>query len=568
MRKDVSEYFEKQLRLAWEASNPGRAISNRAKSGTSAGVAINPGDPSRILNVSGSGSESGSGFSSAQALLVMPDQLNLNLLRGEVRKNRTPLIFIESYARSSRLPFHKKRLIYEFSAQRHFAVECAEAGHPVLYLAGEETAASHTKRLLDGYSNICITWIQPADRDTRKELEPVQAVFPGRTRILPNPFFMADPREWTARIREGYRMEFFYREMRKMTGYLMDGGKPEGGEWNYDKMNRESLPEGHPEPEIPGFDPDNITAEVTAMVESRFSHHFGSSEGFDLAVTREQALLLADRFFTERLNGFGPYEDAMASGKPTLFHSVLSVYMNNGLLLPGELCDRAEAEYRKGNAPLNSVEGYIRQIIGWREYIRVYYEAMMPEVREANAFGFKNRLPQFFWDGETKMKCVTEAVQQVIRTGYSHHIQRLMVLSNISNLTETNPHDLFEWFWFAYIDAWEWVVLPNVLGMSTFADGGVLASKPYVSGGNYINKMSDYCSGCSYSISKKEGEDACPFNYLYWNFVNRQREAFSESGRVSFMVNTYDKFDPAKKAAITKSSNSFIDGLKRYAADF
>ncbi|TVQ09654.1 MAG: cryptochrome/photolyase family protein [Balneolaceae bacterium] len=499
-----------------------------------------------------------------QALLVIHDQLNSGLFPDDVIQNKPLLIFVESYGQSREHPYHKKKLVYQFASQRHFAIECADAGYPVLYLTGDEHYNDRIGQLLREYPDLSITWMQPLEWDTRKRLEAVNADYPDRTRVLANPFFMAKPEEWTDKIRDGYRMEFFYREMRKTTGYLMDEGRPAGGEWNYDKSNREKLPEGHNVPEIAACEPDDITQEVIGWVADSFAGHFGETDGFNLAVTRSEALQLADSFFKERLNEFGPYEDAMARGKPTLFHSVLSVYMNNGLLLPGELCDRAEAAYIEGQAPLNSVEGYIRQIIGWREYIRLYYEAMMPDVRSANAFGFSNKLPRFFWDADTKMNCVSEAVGQVIRNGYSHHIQRLMILSNIGNLTETDPHAIFEWFLYAYVDASEWVVLPNVLGMSTFADGGVLASKPYVSGGNYINKMGDYCKDCSYSISKKEGEGACPFNYLYWNFVDKQRDAFKENGRVSFMVNTWEKFDPAKKEAISKSSDQFINELPRY----
>lgn len=506
------------------------------------------------------------------AFLVIGDQLNMSVFPDEVIRKKPLILFTESYGQAREHPYHKKKLVFQFACQRHFAVECANAGFPVCYLTGlergDERGDDHCeeriRKFLDEYPALNVAWMQPAEWDTRKRLETLHNDAPGRTRILENPFFLATPGEWTGRIRDGYRMEYFYREMRKKTGYLMDGEHPEGGEWNYDKQNREKLPEGYPVPEIPACEPDDITREVIEWVSTSFADHFGETDGFDLAVTRNQALDQADHFFKKRLKDFGPYEDAMATGKPALFHSVLSVYMNNGLLLPGELCDRAEAAYRKGEVPLNSAEGYIRQIIGWREYIRVYYEAMMPDVRKVNAFGFKGKLPRFFWDADTRMNCVSEAVGHVIKTGYSHHIQRLMVLSNISNLTETDPRELNEWFGYAYVDAWEWVVLPNVLGMATFADGGVLASKPYVSGGNYINKMGDYCRDCSYSISKKEGEGACPFNYLYWNFVNNQRDAFTENGRVSFMVNTWEKFDPDKKDAITQSSRRFIDELPRY----
>lgn len=237
--------------------------------------------------------------------------------------------------------------------------------------------------------------------------------------------------------------------------------------------------------------------------------------------------------------------------------------LNNGLLLPGEVCETALQAYKQGKVRLNSVEGFIRQIIGWREFVRIYYEAMMPDVREANYFDFDRGLPEIYWSGETKMQCMNECLRPVIKDGYSHHIPRLMVLSNFSNLTETDPRELNRWFWLAYVDAYEWVVLPNVLGMSTFADGGVLASKPYVAGGNYINKMSNYCSSCAYNQKEKYGETACPFNYLYWNFIDQQRDTFLENGRANFMVNMFDKKSEEERKGIRESSLKFIEELNR-----
>ena len=377
-------------------------------------------------------------------------------------------------------------------------------------------------------------------------------------------FFIADAEEWKEKIEPGYRMEYFYRDMRRKTGYLMNDEDPEGGEWNYDDQNREKLPKDIEIPDIDGFEADEVTREVMEMVEEYFPDHFGRLENFPYAVTRKQALKLLDQFISDRLDEFGPYEDALKAGNHTLFHSRLSLYLNNGLLLPREVCDAAVEAYNEGDVRLNSVEGFIRQIIGWREYIRIYYEAMMPDIREANHFGFTEKLPEMYWSGKTDMKCMEECLKPVLDEVWSHHIPRLMVLSNFSNLTETDPRELNRWFHLAYADAYEWVELPNVLGMSTFADGGVLASKPYVSSGNYINKMSDYCKKCSYSITKKTGEKACPFNYLYWNFVDKQRDTFNDSGRVNFMVNMFDnKKSDDEKEAIRESTKNFLEQLER-----
>ncbi|MCH8524106.1 MAG: cryptochrome/photolyase family protein, partial [Balneolales bacterium] len=341
-------------------------------------------------------------------------------------------------------------------------------------------------------------------------------------------------------------------------------GQPTGGDWNYDKDNRKSLPKKISLPTFPKINSDAITQEIINSVAQKYADHFGSAENFTMAVTRQDATRLADHFFEQGLPDFGPYEDAMAKGEAYVFHSGLSTYMNVGLIEPLDLCKRAEQAWYDGHAPLNSVEGFIRQIIGWREFVRVYYEAMMPDVRKANALSFKRGLPAVYWTASSWMACMDDIVGSVQELGWSHHIPRLMVLSNFSNLTESDPYQLYLWFWYGYSDAHDWVVLPNVLGMSTFADGGVLASKPYVSGGNYINKMSNYCNSCRYKIKEKTGPEACPFNYLYWNFVDNHRDVFNENGRVSFMVNMFDKRKPEDKQAIKDSAKTFIDALPRW----
>ncbi|MFN1835180.1 cryptochrome/photolyase family protein [Balneola sp. MJW-20] len=497
-----------------------------------------------------------------RAVFVLHDQLNLEAFPSWVRDEKPLLIFVESQKKGRSLPYHKKKLIYLLSSMRHFAVECAEAGYPVLYHSGKEHYDEELSGMLHK-TDLILTYMCPSEWDSRERLRSLTDKFDGRVKEIPNRFFLADADEYKEKVADGWLMEYFYREMRKKTGYLMENGEPAGGEWNYDEDNREKLPKDHPIPEIAKTTPDEITKEVVDMINDHFSDHFGSSEDFHYAVTRRQALYRLNEFIEDRLDEFGPYEDAMALGEYDLFHSHLSLYLNNGLILPREVCDRAQQAYDQGEARINSVEGLIRQIIGWREYIRVYYEAMMPEVRNANHFGFENGLPEIYWSGETKMKCMNECLKPVIERGYSHHIPRLMVLSNFSNLTETDPRELNRWFHLAYVDAYEWVVLPNVLGMSTFADGGVLASKPYVSSGNYINKMSNYCRSCEYSITKKTGENACPFNYLYWNFIDKQRETFSQNGRSNFMVNMFDKKKEEDKQAIWESSEHFLSGLKR-----
>lgn len=498
-----------------------------------------------------------------KAIYFLHDQLNLSVWPKSLIDEKPLLIFIESRKKGIELPHHKKKAVYVLSSMRHFALKCHELGFDVLY----HSTAAHFDRglstILDEFEGT-ISFMTPSEWDSRERLRDVVNRYPERVHEIPNQFFIAESEEWKKKIEPGYRMEYFYREMRRRTGYLMDGDQPVGGEWNYDDLNRESLPDRPSIPNIMTFEADSITKEVMEMVDEYFPNSFGSSKNFNYAVHRADALKLLDQFIEERLDLFGPYEDALKTGDSKLYHSQLSLYLNNGLLLPQELCERAINAYMEGKARLNSAEGFIRQIIGWREYVRIYYEATMPKIRETNHFGFTGKLPEMYWTGNTGMKCMEESIRPVIEDGYSHHIQRLMVLSNFSNLTETDPRELNHWFWLAYVDAYEWVVLPNVLGMSTFADGGILASKPYVSSGNYINKMSDYCKNCGYSVTEKTGDKACPFNYLYWNFVDKQRDTYNESGRVSFMVKMFDnkKTDEEKKA-IQISSDKFLNELRR-----
>ncbi len=499
--------------------------------------------------------------SSDRALFILHDQLNLATFPKELLDRKPLLIFVESLAYATAIPHHKQKLVYMLSAQRHFAINCYQKGFLVFNLFTEEFYADALAEFLACYPNIELTYMQPSEWDTRSQMATLANEFGNRIKALPNQFFIADAEKFKPKIKKGYRLETFYRELRKQTGYLMQEGKPVGGNWNYDKENRKALPKQTIIPQIPEIKPDPITQEVIELVQKYLPNTFGKLDKFIYAVTRDRALELAQQFIETRLSRFGAYEDAIKVGEPFLFHSVLSIYLNNGLLLPQEICEMAIAAYKKNLAPLNSVEGFVRQILGWREYIRVYYEAKMPDVRESNYFGFDNKLPQLYWDANTDLLCLKDAITQVLNYGYSHHIQRLMVLSNFSNLINTDPRHLNRWFWLAYVDAYEWVELPNVLGMSTFADGGILASKPYVSGGNYINKMSNSCSQCKYNVKEKTGETACPFNYLYWNFVDKHRESFTENGRVSLMVNAYDKKAENERQEIHQSAIKFINEI-------
>ncbi|RNC84814.1 MAG: cryptochrome/photolyase family protein [Balneola sp.] len=499
----------------------------------------------------------------SKAVFILHDQLNIDAWPEWVREEKPLLIFIESKAKGSSLPYHKKKLVYLLSSMRHFALEQCSEGYPVCYHSTPGHYDDGLRELLGGSMDLKISYMTPSEWETRQRIKSISEEFPERLTEVPNTFFLADADKYKEKIRPGSRMEYFYRDMRRQTGYLMNGEEPEGGSWNYDDQNREKLPKGISISERMTTKLDVITKEVIELVRHEFDNHFGEIESFGYAVTRLYALHRLNEFIEKCLDNFGPYEDAMSNGEPVIFHSHLSMYLNNGLLLPEEVCDAVIKAYKEGKARLNSAEGFIRQVIGWREFVRVYYEATMPEARDFNYFEFDEKLPELFWTADTKMNCMKECVSPVIEQGYSHHIPRLMVLSNFSKLTKTDPGDLNEWFWFAYVDAYEWVVLPNVLGMSTFADGGILASKPYVAGGNYINKMSDYCKNCAYKVKQKTGEEACPFNYLYWNFIDEQRETFVQNGRANFMVNLYEKKSEDEKKAIREDSEKFLSTLKR-----
>jgi deoxyribodipyrimidine photolyase-related protein len=370
----------------------------------------------------------------------------------------------------------------------------------------------------------------------------------------------ADFETWAA-TRKELTMEWFYRAMRVRTGLLMDGAKPAGDRWNFDKENRKPAKADLLMPRPLSFPPDAITAEVLALVADRFADHPGSLDDFDYAVTAVDAARQADAFFTHALPQFGDYEDAMLTGERFLWHSILSPYINSGLLDPLDLCRRAEAEYRAGRAPLNSVEGYVRQILGWREYMRGTYWREGPTYVDRNFLNHHRPLPAFYWTGETDMHCLAEAIGQTLATAHAHHIQRLMVTGNFALLIGADPKAVHEWYLEVYVDAYEWVELPNTLGMSQFGDGGLLGSKPYISSGAYIDRMSDYCRHCRYDVKQRTGPDACPFNALYWDFLARHRDKLGENRRLAMPYRTWDKQSEEARVATLAQAAGFLAGL-------
>ena len=501
---------------------------------------------------------------------ILGDQLTRTLasLRGRT-KDDTVILMMEVWDEATYVKHHKQKIALIFSAMRHFAAELEDAGWTVDYvkLTDEGNSGSFTgevARAVERHDPRAIYIVEAGEWRVQQAIEQWPDKFACDVEILPDDRFIcsiAEFRDW-ADGREHLTMEHFYREMRRKTGLLMtDQGKPVGGDWNYDKQNRES-PDGDMDPPSrPTFAPDEITQECIDLVEDKFGDHFGSLESFGWPVTSDQAHKAADAFFAERVEKFGPYQDAMVCGQDDLYHSMLSTSINLGLLDPLELCRRAQKAYEDDNAPLNSVEGFIRQIIGWREYVRGFYWYFMPDLESRNALNAQRGLPEFYWTGETDMRCLSDCIRSTRDNAHAHHIQRLMVLGNFALLAGINPREVQDWYLVVYADAYEWVELPNVNAMILYADGGKLATKPYAASGNYINKMSDYCKKCRYSVSKKTGEDACPFNPLYWHFMDRHRDRLEKNHRIGRIYATWDRMDAEKRKDYLQSAEKFLDSL-------
>ena len=371
----------------------------------------------------------------------------------------------------------------------------------------------------------------------------------------------ADFADWAARQTGRLTMEWFYREMRTRYGLLLDGKKPAGGRWNFDKQNRKPAAADLLMPRPLAFAPDAITREVLELVAARFPGHPGSLDGFDWAVSAADAEAQAGYFFAHALPQFGDYEDAMLTGERHLWHSILSPYLNSGLLDPLDLCRRAEAEYRAGRAPLNSVEGYVRQILGWREYMRGIYWREGPDYVNRNFLRHTRNLPSWYWTGETDLHCLRESIGQTLATAHAHHIQRLMVTGNFALLIGADPLQVQQWYLEVYIDAYEWVEAPNTLGMSQFGDGGLLGTKPYVSSGAYIDRMSDYCRHCRYDVKQRLGPDACPFNALYWDFFARHEGKLGDNPRLRGPYRTWRLQSADAQEATRAQAAAFLGDL-------
>jgi len=361
-----------------------------------------------------------------------------------------------------------------------------------------------------------------------------------------------------AKGRKQLRLEYFYRELRKKNGILMAGKDPVGGQWNFDADNRGSFGKTGPSdvPPPKRFAPDAITQSVIDLVNTQLPDNPGHLDSFGWPVTRAQGLEVLDAFITHRLPLFGRYQDAMWSGEVWLYHSHISSALNLKLINPREVVAAAEKAYHDGHAPLEAVEGFIRQVLGWREYVRGIYWTQMPDYAERNALNAQQPLPAFFWSGDTDMACLKDAISQTLAHGYAHHIQRLMVTGLYTLMYGVMPRAVHEWYLGVYVDAIEWVELPNTIGMSQFADGGVMASKPYVASGKYIDRMSNYCKDCRYNPAESVGETACPFTTLYWDFLNTHADTLAKNPRMLMQLKNLNRLDTDARARIAAQANA------------
>ncbi|WP_236715559.1 cryptochrome/photolyase family protein [Pseudomonas sp. BMS12] len=498
--------------------------------------------------------------------MLLGDQLSFDLsLFDALDPAQDALLMAEVMDEATYVAHHPQKIALIFSAMRHFAQALGERGWRVIYVRLDDAgnSGSLTGELLRWAERLGVEQVHLTECGEWRLQEALNQC--GRPLVWhEDRRFLCSRQRFAAWAsgRRQLRMENFYRDMRKRTGLLMAfDGSPVGGTWNLDEDNRKSLPKGLRGPFAARFATDELTREVLQLVEQRFAGHYGSLEGFDYPVTHAEAQALWQHFLDFGLAAFGDYQDAMAQGEPYLFHARISAALNIGLLDVRQLCADVEQAYREGRAPLNAAEGFIRQLIGWREYVRGIYWLRMPEYAELNAFGNRRALPEFYWNGETSMRCMAQAIGQSLELGYAHHIQRLMVTGNFALLAGIAPKAICEWYLAIYLDAFDWVELPNTLGMVMHADGGYLGSKPYCASGRYIQRMSDYCGDCAYRVDQAVGEQACPFNALYWHFLRRHRDRLGSNPRLAMVYRNLERMDEDRREALWQRGEDLLARL-------
>jgi len=485
-------------------------------------------------------------MSTRNLVLVLGDQLHAQAaVWDDFDPQRDAVWMAEVASEATHVWSHQTRIAFFLAAMRHFRDQLRRRGFTVHYRRLDESRnrgdfASELAAAVDQLRPERLRLVQPGEWRVDQLFRQTAQRLGVDVEVLPDRHFLCTPDEFAqhARGRRQLRLEYFYREMRRRTGTLMDGAKPTGGAWNYDAENRSAFGKSGPAslPAPVRFRPDATTREVLQLVARRFAGHPGQLDRFDWPVTAVQARRALDDFLQHRLPHFGQYQDAMWTGQPYLYHARLSAAMNVKLLDPRDVIEGAEAAYRAGHVPLAAAEGFIRQVLGWREYVRGVYWLFMPEYQERNALGAQLPLPGFYWTGQTRMNCLREVIAQTLQYGYAHHIQRLMITGLFALLLGVQPQAVHEWYLAVYVDAVEWVELPNTLGMSQFADGGVMASKPYAASGKYIQRMSDYCRTCPFDPAQATGEQACPFTTLYWDFLARHEPQLASHRRMVMQI--------------------------------
>lgn len=509
-------------------------------------------------------------------VLVLGDQLDLEAAALDGFDAQQDAVWMaEAQEESTHVGSSKQRIALFLSAMRHFAQALQAAGHSLHYRridATDDTDATANLNSLGDKLQADLALLKPqgvvmtAPGDWRvlQQLKAVVAAAGLPLEVRDDRHFFTTVRDFAAHAkgRKSLRLEYFYRELRQRFSILMDDAQPAGGQWNFDADNRETFGAKGPGALPPRviFEPDAITREVIALVNTRFAAHPGSLSSFAWPVTRADALQALARFVAERLPLFGRYEDALWPGEPWLYHSHLSSAMNLKLLTAREVVQAVESAYRAGHAPLQSAEGFIRQILGWREYVRGIYWTQMPSYVERNALDAQQELPVWFWTGDTDMACLRDAITQTLEHGYAHHIQRLMVTGLYTLLLGVRPQHVHRWYLSVYVDAVEWVELPNTLGMSQYGDGGLMASKPYVATGKYIQRMGGPCKTCRYDPALREGDKACPYTTLYWDFLMRHETLLGKNARMALQVKNVARMTDAQKQAVTLRADAIRRG--------
>ena len=501
-------------------------------------------------------------------VLVLGDQLDINssLLIG-FDPSTSEVLMVESQHESDYVWSHKAKIAFFLSAMRHFAEELRRRDIPLTYIKESNLSIEQAIRLQ--IQEKCITHlvcVEPGEWRLKKALEALASDLNVKLIVHEDTHFYCTINEfqqWAADKKE-LRLEYFYRYMRKKHHILIDqASQPEGGAWNYDDQNRRAYSKNGPGliNDPLKFEPDDITREVFDFVEQQYPSHPGSLEQFSWPVTRGQALMALDHFVNHRLESFGTYQDAMWKETPFGWHSLLSAALNLKLLNPREVIEQVLDVYQHDSVTLATVEGFIRQILGWREFVRGVYYLDMPNMKKANHYDHQQPLPKWYWTGQTQMNCMKDAVGQTLKYGYAHHIQRLMITGNFALLAEVLPEEVSDWYLGIYVDAIEWVELPNVIGMALFANGGRFTSKPYVASGAYVKRMSNYCDRCQYKPELRYGDQACPMTTLYWNFLIKHQETFNQNPRTRLMTANLSKIALEDQKLIQVHAKSILDRI-------